>query len=78
MTTLEQITTGSLIKGIAGPELVTVVAVKWHGSSAITVNYRQANGSLNERLLYREDEVNLEIAEPTTHWSFDGDQLHFG
>lgn len=73
MATLEQITTGTLIRGITGSEPVTVIAVRWHGSSAMTVTCRQANGALHERLLYREDEVKLEIAEPSTHWGFDGD-----
>lgn len=71
--TLEQITAGSLVRGISGSEPVSVIAVNWHGSSAITVTYRQANGTLNERLLYREDEVHLEMAEPSAHWGFDGD-----
>ncbi len=73
MTTLEQVTAGSLIRGITGSEPVTVIAVNWHGNSVITVTYRQSNGTLSERLLYREDEDNLEIAEPSARWSFDGD-----
>ena len=73
MATLEQITVGSNIKGILPNELVTIVAVKWHGNSAITATYRTSNGNVNERLLYRDDEASVDLEDQSLPWSFDAD-----
>ena len=74
MTTLEDVTVGASVSGIAGnSSTVQIVAVKWHGSNAITVTYRDVNGSVNEQLLYREDENRLYVTEGNLPWSFDAD-----
>lgn len=77
MAKLEQIKAGLLIKGIVESELVTVVAVQWHGNAAMSVTYKQANGTIHEQLLYRDAENKIEIAEPRTYWRFDGDAATF-
>ena len=39
MAKLEEITVGSTIKGIAGDEPVSIVAIQWYGSSVIEITY---------------------------------------
>lgn len=73
MARLEEITVGSGVKGIAGNEAVTVVAVKWHGTNAMTVTFRNSGGNVAEQILYREDEEKIHVADDSLPWSFDAD-----
>lgn len=73
MARLEEITPGASLTGIAGVQSVTVVAVKWHGSNAITVTFRNADGKVAEQLLYREDEEHIDVIDGSLPWSFDAD-----
>jgi SNF2 family DNA or RNA helicase len=77
MTTLEQITPDSSIAGIVPDGLVTVVAVKWIGTVALEVTYRDAAGRLGSELLYRDREPTLTVATHGKPWSFDGDGALF-
>jgi hypothetical protein len=56
---LEELTRGTAVRGILPDGLVTVVAVKWIGTVAIEVTYKDAAGRLGSELLYRD-------REPTT------------
>ena len=73
MAHLEELTRGSAVKGILPDGLVTVVDVKWIGTVAVEVTYKDAAGRLGNELLYRDREPTLEIAEVRPPWSFDGD-----
>jgi SNF2 family DNA or RNA helicase len=73
MARLEDITVGSSVVGIAGNQPVNVVAVKWHGTNAMTVTFRNAAGNVAEQILYREDEARLDVADGSLPWSFDAD-----
>jgi len=73
MTKLEDITKGASIKGIMPQGLVTVVDVKWIGTVAIEVTYKDSTGRLGSELLYRDRELSLEVATAGKPWSFDGD-----
>jgi SNF2 family DNA or RNA helicase len=73
MARLEDITVGSSVMGIVGGTSVSVVAVKWHGTNAMTVTFRNANGNVAEQVLYREDEERLNVADNNLPWSFDAD-----
>lgn len=73
MARLEEITVGASVIGLAGNVPVSVVAVKWHGSNALTVTFRSVNGNVAEQILYREDEERLNIADSGLPWSFDAD-----
>ena len=58
MAILEDVTVGASVSGIAGnSSAVQIVAVKWHGSNALTVTYRTTDGNVSEQVLFREDEV---------------------
>ncbi|MDE0136609.1 MAG: helicase-related protein [Acidimicrobiaceae bacterium] len=72
---LEDIGAGALMVGVEPGGAVAVVAVQWHGSKAITLTYRRADGSLGERVLFRSDEAGLRLQAPeaTGSFTFDGD-----
>ena len=74
MANLEDITVGANVSGIAGnSQTVQIVAVKWHSSNALTVTYRNPNGSVGEQVLFRENEVELSVVEGSLPWKFDAD-----
>jgi superfamily II DNA or RNA helicase len=73
MARLEELTRGATVKGVLPECLVTVVDVKWHGSSVAELTYKDATGRLGSELLYRHREPTLEIASVGRPWSFDGD-----
>lgn len=69
-THLEDVTAGLKVAGIEPNGPVEVVAVSWHGNTAVTVTYRH-NDSVHERILYRADEEQLEIVGYANRWTFD-------
>ena len=73
MARLEDLTVGAMVKGLVNNESVEIVAVKWHGNSVMTVTYKNAQGMLANQLVYRENEVQLEVLEDNLPWSFDAD-----
>src|SRR5437870_2869142 len=73
MAALDELTRGAAVKGILPDGLVTVVDVKWYGSSAVEITYKDAAGRLGNEILYRDREPTLEIAAAGRPWSFDGD-----
>jgi superfamily II DNA or RNA helicase len=77
MTQLEQVSRGSAVKGILPEGIVTIVDVKWIGTVAIEVTYKDSAGKLGSELLYRDREATLEIASEGRPWSFDGDGALF-
>ncbi|SRR5579883_359883 len=77
MTRLEDVTRGSSVRGILPEGLVTVLDVKWIGTVAIEVTYKDSAGRLGNELLDRDREPTLEIARAGQPWSFDGDGAQF-
>jgi superfamily II DNA or RNA helicase len=73
MARLEDITRGASLSGIAASSLITVVDVKWYGSSSIELTYKDAEGKLGNQLLFRDNEATIEIVHIGRPWSFDGD-----
>ena len=59
MAKLEEVIVGSQISGITAGENVEIIAVKWYGTNAIDVTYKNHAGQLGSRILYREDEVGI-------------------
>jgi SNF2 family DNA or RNA helicase len=74
---LEDLTRGASVKGVLADGLVTVVDVKWIGTVAVELTYKDAAGQLGSELLYRDREPTLEIAAAGKPWSFDGDGALF-
>ncbi len=73
MARLEEITVGCNVSGLAGNMPVNVVAVKWYGSAVLEITFKDHKGQLASQLLYREDEVRLDVADGSLPWSFDAD-----
>ena len=73
MARLEDLKRGALVRGVLPGSPVTVIDVKWHGSTVVELTYKDPSGHLGNILLYRENEPGLEIVEPGRWWSFDGD-----
>ncbi len=77
MARLEELTRGSAVRGVLPEGLVTVVDVKWIGTAAIELTYKDAAGRLGNELIYRDREATLEIVAEGSPWSFDADGDRF-
>jgi superfamily II DNA or RNA helicase len=74
---LEELQPNAAVRGILPDTMVTVINTQWHGSDALTLTYRAADGRVAEEILYRHDEPRLEVVEQGRPWSFDGDGALF-
>ena len=70
---LEDLQPERIVRGLCIEGTATVVNVKWHGSDALTIVYRPASGKVGEKVLYRDDEPQLELVSQGRPWSFDSD-----
>jgi len=73
MALLEDLKPGVKVKGIIPEQVVTIVEVKWHGSTAIELFYKRPDGQPGTQLLYRDNENTLEIVHSKRSWSFNAD-----
>jgi len=53
--------------------VATVKAASWFGDHGVELIYTDPQGSLQQRLVYRDDEESLELVQGGRPWSFDGD-----
>ena len=74
---LEDLQPNTTLRGILSDTLVIVVNVQWFGSEALELTYKTPTGKVANELLYRGDELRLEIVEIGGPWSFDGDGAVF-
>lgn len=77
MARLEELTRGAQVKGVRTDGPVEVVDVKWYGTSAIELTFKDGQGKPGNELLYRPDEARLEIASQGPAWNFDADASLF-
>jgi len=70
MPRLEDFTPGAQVKGILAGSPVTVVSVKWHGSNALVLTYKDGERKPDVTLLYRDNDPALEILQPGRHRKF--------
>ena len=73
MVKLEDITRGSVVRGILPDGFVSIVDVSWIGTVAIELTYKDSAGKLGNELVYRDREAELEVLQTGKPWSFDGD-----
>jgi hypothetical protein len=73
MAKLEDLKPDTRVIGIIPGQTVSIVDVKWHGSTAVELFYKRADGQAGTQLLFRDDEPNLEIAETRRAWRFNAD-----
>ncbi|MBV8357250.1 MAG: hypothetical protein JO189_04855 [Deltaproteobacteria bacterium] len=64
MARLEELKRGALVNRFLPNAPVTVVDIKWHGSSVAELTYKDAAGRLGNELLYRDRESSLEVVSP--------------
>jgi SNF2 family DNA or RNA helicase len=74
---LEEITKGTLIRGIVHSGNVEVIEANWIGSDARQVIYKNPDGKPETELIYRDMESELELVKEGRPWSFDGDSRSF-
>lgn len=77
MAQLEEIVRGASVRGLLPDGLVQIIDVKWIGTIAIEVTYKDAAGRLGNELIYRDKEPNLEVIQHGQPWSFDADGADF-
>jgi len=77
MGKLESLVIGATVRGILPGQAVTVVSAQWYGSETIELTYKNPAGKVDQVLLYRDNEAELEIVEEGRPWSFDGDGALF-
>ncbi|MBK8798729.1 MAG: DUF3883 domain-containing protein [Anaerolineales bacterium] len=77
MINLEDIQPNAAVRGILPDGLVTVVKLEWFGSNAVELTYKDPAGRVANELLYRHDELRLEVVKQGRPWSFDGDGARF-
>ena len=70
---LEELAPGARVTGVLIGREVSVVDVRWHGSNAVTLTYRDDAGAVDQRLLYRDHEPSLSVRQPTRAYALDGD-----
>ncbi len=77
MITLESLTRGATVRGVISDSEVTVVDVRWYGDAAVELTYKRTDGQVESRLLYRDDEPQLQVLEQGPRWSFSSEGLLF-
>ena len=73
MARLEDLTKGAALRGIVPNGIVTVVDIKWHGTAAVEIVYKDATGKAANQLLFRDDGARLELVTVGKPWSFEAD-----
>lgn len=71
MLKLEDIKNNAALNGIEPNQVVRIVTTEPIGENALTVYYKTADGRLQERMLFRNDEQHLSLAQVGRPWAFD-------
>ena len=77
MLKLEDIKRGSQIAGLVPNAIATISVAEMVGENAVSVIYKLSDGSIKERMVYREDEPSLSLAKAGLAWSFDSPSRDF-
>jgi superfamily II DNA or RNA helicase len=73
MVRLNQLTVNALVRGILPNEPVTVRHVDFHADQAATVTYVDQRGRADSRIVFKDEEPNLELVQQERPFSFTGD-----
>ncbi|MCC4306231.1 helicase-related protein [Rhodococcus sp. 3-2] len=60
---LEELKPGLRLNGLIPAEVVTVIAVQWHGGDALELTYKTTVGGLGQQVIFRKNEAQLDIAQ---------------
>lgn len=74
---IDQIKPGDRLSGLIIGLNATVSHVEWHGDNAVNLIYKDDNGTLGERILFRDELQGISFAEQKTSFTFDGDPNDF-
>ena len=77
MLKLEDIKNNAALNGIEPNQVVRIVTTEPIGENALTVYYKTADGRLQERMLFRNDEQHLSLAQVGRPWAFDANGNDF-
>jgi len=77
MLKLENITANQMITGVESGKIVRVVSVEKLGDHAVTLYYKDSEGKLGERMIFRSDEPQISLAESGCPWGFDAPAEEF-
>jgi hypothetical protein len=77
MSKLEDLRPNAAVRGILPESLVTVVNVEWYGSDVVELTCKTHTGKVENLLLYRYKEDDIDVVEQGRPWSFDGDGALF-
>ncbi len=77
MAKLEDLKPNATINGVLVDSQVTVISAQWHGTDAVELTYKEANGRVGNLLIFRSDEDRYTLVEEGRPWSFDGDGHQF-
>lgn len=73
MLKLEDIKKNATVAGLEAGQVVRIVTTEAIGDNALTVYYKTPDGTLHERMLFRQDEAALGLADAGRPWAFDAD-----
>ncbi|TYO96921.1 DEAD/DEAH box helicase [Desulfallas thermosapovorans] len=74
---LEDLTRGTLVKGILPGTVVTIIDARWYGTAAVEITYKDHRGRTGQELLYRDREPGLELVSPGQTWQLNADGARF-
>ena len=72
-TKLEDLKPNASVLGLTPSGTAKVVSVEWFGDQAVKVIFEDANGAVQDRIIYRDEEQSLEITSAGQMWTFDAD-----
>jgi SNF2 family DNA or RNA helicase len=70
---LEDLRENARVRGLVPEGVVTIQRIDWIGDQAVQVLHSDSSGRLGQRLVFRDDEPNLEVVTTGRPWSFDAD-----
>ncbi len=73
MATLEDLKADTTVRGLSPSGLAKVVHVEWFGDQAVRVTDEDSTGTVQNRLVYSNEENTLEVVSAGQPWAFDGD-----
>jgi SNF2 family DNA or RNA helicase len=68
---LEDLKSGAAIEGLTPSGSAKIVNVEWFGDQAVKVVYEDPNGGVQDRIVYRDEEHTLRVANAGSVFSFD-------
>ena len=70
---LEDLKAGASVQGLTPSGVAKIVNIEWIGDQAVKVIFEDANGKVDDQLVFRNGEHTLSIASTGRSWSFDAD-----